>query len=164
MKIRRVFKMLNHAECAWIDNYLDLYLYAGRLHDKEWQVEIKARLAELRQDETESDGQRGKSLKQQFIEVNRQILALYHLLGRNAVEETDEFTRTLFTLKKKRLDLGREIDALKRQNLQISVEFVNTAHFFTESIYRTFLSVQFKRRRGHKLSRLSFFPETAYLL
>ncbi|MDD9147864.1 MULTISPECIES: hypothetical protein [unclassified Sporolactobacillus] len=111
--------MLNHADYACVDNYLDLFLYAGELHDKKWQDEIKAKLAELQRSRLGPAGQKEKNLKQQYRKVNRRILELYRLHGCDVRKVSDQFTKELFRLKQKRLDLGRKIDQLNCRNQQI---------------------------------------------
>ncbi|WP_100487172.1 hypothetical protein [Sporolactobacillus pectinivorans] len=108
--------MLNQAKYAQIDNYLDLYRFAGELNDTEWQNEILGLLAELHQDHSDSENQ--KNLQQQFMEVNRQILTLYQRLRCHTLEATDKVTNRLYALKQRRLELGREIDALKSGHQQ----------------------------------------------
>lgn len=110
--------MTDSAKQAQIDNYLDLYLYAGQIGDKEWQKTIKAKLSGIQSGET--DVQKEKGLHQRFIEVNRQILALYRHMRCHAVDDVPgELTERLFTLKKKRLDISREIEMLKYNNQQV---------------------------------------------
>ncbi|TGA95866.1 hypothetical protein E4665_17290 [Sporolactobacillus shoreae] len=110
--------MLSQARYAQIDNYLDLYRFAGKLNDTEWQDEILGRLAELQQDHSDLEFQKERNLQQQFVEVNRQILTLYQRLRCHTLEATDEVTNKLFALKQRRLELGREIDELKHGHQQ----------------------------------------------
>ncbi|WKB34785.1 hypothetical protein QS257_12815 [Terrilactibacillus sp. S3-3] len=110
--------MMDSAKQAQIDNYLDLYLYAGKIQDKAWQEAIIAKLSSLQSGET--DLQKEKSLQQQFIEVNRQILAMYRHIRRHTLDDVPgELTERLFSLKQKRLEISREIETLKNNNQQV---------------------------------------------
>jgi hypothetical protein len=111
--------MVNQARYAQIDNYLDLYRFAGSLNDIAWQDEILAKLKGLQLNDAETEGRQEDNLQQQFIEVNRQILTLYQRLRCHTIKATVEAANRLHALKQRRLELGREIDALKHQNQQI---------------------------------------------
>jgi hypothetical protein len=111
--------MRNQARYAQIDNYLDLYRFAGSLNDAAWQSEILNRLKKLQRRDAEAKGNQEDQLQQQFIEVNRQILTLYQRLRCHTIQASVDVSNRLHALKERRLELGREIDALKQQNQQI---------------------------------------------
>lgn len=110
--------MVNAEKYAQIDDYLDLFLYAGKLHDWQWQDEIKAKLIYLQQNK-DDDQKRERDLQHQFIEVNRQILMLYRQVRCHATELSGPVKNRLIALKQRRLELGREIDALKNRREHI---------------------------------------------
>ncbi|WP_010631882.1 hypothetical protein [Sporolactobacillus vineae] len=111
--------MLNQARYAQIDNYLDLYRFAGSLNDAAWQGEILNRLKGLQLGDAETEGSQEDQLQQQFIEVNRQILTLYQRLRCHTIQASVDVSIRLHALKERRLELGREIDALKHKDQQI---------------------------------------------
>lgn len=111
--------MKNQARYAQIDNYLDLYRFAGSIHDAEWQQEILDLLKHVQTQDTENESSREDQLQQQFIEVNRQILTLYQRLRCHTLQASVNVSIRLHALKERRLELGREIDALKHQDPQI---------------------------------------------
>lgn len=111
--------MSSHAKYAQVDNYLDLYLYAKQLHDHEWQEEIKRKLAELQNGRDDFEKLKEKDLQEQFTYVNRRILNLYQQLRSDAQFPADDLRAELFTLKQRRIELGKEIDRLRVQNQRI---------------------------------------------
>lgn len=95
---------------ARIDNYLDLLLYAGEIGDTEWQAAIKRKLQDFL--ETEETVSNADDLETQYFAVNRNILELYRVLHKN--DSTDQALRNrLFDLKKRRIEIGKQIDSLK---------------------------------------------------
>ncbi|WP_353947458.1 hypothetical protein ABNN70_07810 [Sporolactobacillus sp. Y61] len=104
--------MIRDAEYAQIDNYLDLYLYAGELQDKEWQAQIRVKLTELLEAFRSSAERYEHTLRRQYVEVSRALLTLCQKIRTHMIEPTDAIAAQLFALKQKRLELGKEIDAI----------------------------------------------------
>ncbi|MFT8318811.1 MAG: hypothetical protein ABF651_11165 [Sporolactobacillus sp.] len=105
--------MKNQVKQALIDNYLDLLLYARSINDSEWQEEIKGKLLKCSTDCSENPGLSADDLEAQYFAVNRSILDIYQdLHGQNAISD-GVTTEKLLSLKKRRIELGRQIDLLK---------------------------------------------------
>ncbi|MDF2909284.1 hypothetical protein [Sporolactobacillus laevolacticus] len=112
--------MMNHPKYAKIDDYLDLYLFAAKLNDHEWQKEIKNNLAAFLKESSERDRQRESDLRVQLTYVNRRILGLYQQLRQRNVQLTEGITNELYALKQRRMELEAEIEKLREQNRRIS--------------------------------------------
>ncbi|MCO7176441.1 hypothetical protein ACFP7A_11360 [Sporolactobacillus kofuensis] len=112
--------MMNHPKEAKIDDYLDLYLFAEKLQDDEWQNEIKNNLAAFLKESAERDRQRESDLRIQMSYVNRRILDLYKQLRQRNVQLTESITNELYALKQRRLELEAELGKLREQNRRIS--------------------------------------------
>jgi hypothetical protein len=116
----RALHMMNHPKYAKIDDYLDLYLFAAKLNDHEWQKEIKNNLAAFLKESSERDRQRESDLRVQLTYVNRRILGLYQQLRQRNVQLTEGITNELYALKQRRMELEAEIEKLREQNRRIS--------------------------------------------
>ncbi|MET1250333.1 hypothetical protein ABWW58_16255 [Sporolactobacillus sp. STCC-11] len=112
--------MMNHLNNMKVDDYLDLYLFATRIKDHEWQKEIKRNLAALLKESAERERARASDLRVQLGYVNRRILGLYQQLRNRNVELTEEITNELYALKQRRLELEAEIGQIREQNRRIS--------------------------------------------
>lgn len=111
---------MNHLNNTKVDDYLDLYLFAAKIKDHEWQKEIKSNLAALLKESAERERARASDLRVQLGYVNRRILELYQQLRKRNVELTEEITNELYALKQRRLELEAEIGQIKEQNRRIS--------------------------------------------
>ncbi|MCI1880883.1 MAG: hypothetical protein LKI94_01665 [Sporolactobacillus sp.] len=106
--------IMNEARYAQIDNYLDLYCYAGRLNDTAWQLHILKRLKQI-QESSSAYRQKARDLQRKFFEINRQIKMLCRRIRIHAIEPTDAIAGRLLALKQRRTEIGRELEKLKQK-------------------------------------------------
>ncbi len=94
--------------CRNANDYLDLYLLAGSLGDKEWQNEIMNRLHQCYGDIAREElSQEIQNLWKEYRQINSMIIDLYRLLKTNP---SDEKTKSqIRILKHKRATLYRRI-------------------------------------------------------
>ncbi|WP_338469578.1 hypothetical protein R4Z10_12200 [Niallia sp. XMNu-256] len=94
--------------CRNANDYLDLYLLAGSLGDKEWQKEIINRLHKCYGDIAKAElAEEIQNLWKEYRQINSKIIDLYRLLKTNP---TDEKAKSqLHILKHKRTTLYRRI-------------------------------------------------------
>ncbi|MCO7124998.1 hypothetical protein NIE88_04310 [Sporolactobacillus shoreicorticis] len=112
--------MMNHQNNAKVDDYLDLYLFATKIDDQEWQKEIKNNLAAFLKATADRDQQRASDLRVQLGYVNRRILGLYQQLRKRNVDLTEGITNELYALKQRRLELEAELSQIREQKRSIS--------------------------------------------
>lgn len=86
-----------------VDDYLDLYLLAGKLSDSSWQEEIKKKLQNYQYDSTLTL----RSLWQKYKKVNLDIIALYQQVQKQPFNE--ELGKRILNLKQERMELSRQI-------------------------------------------------------
>ena len=100
--------MIMQLVCRNANDYLDLYLLAKSLGDKEWENEIMDRLSQCHgdmvKDELSSEIQ---DLWKEYREVNSSIMDLYQLLQENSSDE--KLINELDVLKHKQSTLHRRI-------------------------------------------------------
>lgn len=94
-----------------IDDYLDLYNYAGQIGDSEWQRQL---LETMQQGDLDDSYERSENealrLWRTFDEINVRLLELYALLKRNQEKELYQLIVTeIRGLKLQRLDIIREL-------------------------------------------------------
>lgn len=91
-----------------VNDYLDLFLYAQRLNDKEWQEEIKQHLSVLvTQPKPSSDM---KELLGKYQLVRRELSDLYQKLREPSQDHT--LYEKLWSLKKEQKKLRNQIKGL----------------------------------------------------
>jgi len=101
----------------WLDDYLDLYNYALRIGDEQWQADI---LRTLRQKEKLHAGDETERLKlalwARFVSICQEVLSLYEVMR---FSKDAKFQRSLlekaWSLKIERIHIGRQIHSLKEK-------------------------------------------------
>ncbi|MGD8192566.1 hypothetical protein ACQCN2_21555 [Brevibacillus ginsengisoli] len=98
-----------------VNDYLDLYLYAGSIGDCEWQQEIMARLHELyngKDSLMDNQTYTREDLWQIFNGMNQEILTLYKQLRS---QPGNRFLREkVWELKAKRQSLTRQLSTVAK--------------------------------------------------
>ncbi|AZN40419.1 hypothetical protein [Paenibacillus albus] len=95
----------------WIDDYLDMYNYAGKIGDIEWQKQILADIRNMEQILREEAMHAAKEqLWEQFNIVNHQMM---ELIARRKycenVEEDITIKELIEDLKQQRIELAKQI-------------------------------------------------------
>lgn len=114
--MRGDLKMISKQE--WIDDYLDLYLYAQKIKDHEWAQQILLKLQNADQLYLQEHIHKERvNLWDQFKAVNEQILALYEKIRKEntstAYTETD--FQQLLDLRSLRLQLLNKINEYNKK-------------------------------------------------
>ncbi|WP_010493006.1 hypothetical protein [Paenibacillus elgii] len=101
------------AAALWVDDYLDLYNYAGRIGDTAWQQEIADILKQ--KDAYVSEAVRTRKLEElwtTFDSINRKMLELYRELRETDDSwVTERLREQVRELKTERLTVSRKIKA-----------------------------------------------------
>ncbi|KPV56451.1 hypothetical protein QJ48_27690 [Paenibacillus sp. A3] len=101
------------AAALWVDDYLDLYNYAGRIGDTAWQQEITDILKQ--KDAYVSEAVRTRKLEElwmTFDSINRKMLELYRELREtNDAWVTERLREQVMELKTERITVSRKIKA-----------------------------------------------------
>lgn len=100
-----------------INDYLDLYLYAGSINDTAWQKDILDKLQFVRTEEKQ-DTLSLQNLWDQYNSLNQEILTIYHQL--QTKDSSSELDQKLWNLKQTRVSLGKQIRLAYIQSKQIS--------------------------------------------
>ncbi|WP_379969369.1 hypothetical protein [Ectobacillus sp. sgz5001026] len=100
-----------------INDYLDLYLYAGSINDTAWQKDILDKLQFVRTEEKQ-DTFSLQTLWDQYNSINQEILTIYHQL--QTKDSSSELDQKLWNLKQTRVSLGKQIRLAYIQSKQIS--------------------------------------------
>ncbi|EFM09679.1 conserved hypothetical protein [Paenibacillus curdlanolyticus YK9] len=101
---------------TWLDDYLDLYNYAGQLQDTAWQEELLNTIrngppAELHADQ-ELPKQRQKELWTEFQALNNKLIELFELIKMSkSQQELEGIRQVMWALKRRRLEIGRQLAA-----------------------------------------------------
>lgn len=96
----------------WINDYLDLYLYASRIGDGEWQEELLRTLSQYPERiAREAEDIRKEDLRRQYEAVTFLLEALYTELRETPETARDELMQRLLVLKQQRHDISRMLDA-----------------------------------------------------
>ncbi|MBO7746499.1 hypothetical protein I8J29_19990 [Paenibacillus sp. MWE-103] len=98
----------------WVDDYLDLYNFAGAIGDRAWQAEI---VEELRQKDAAYDETVRERTKEQlwlqFNAINYKMMELFALMRQTGSTEEESAIRDLiWQLKLQRMDLAKQIKEL----------------------------------------------------
>ncbi|WP_052339508.1 hypothetical protein [Gorillibacterium massiliense] len=89
-----------------IDDYLDLYNYAGTIGDVQWQHDLIARLSQITHPENAANGQTLPELLHTFDQVNISLMRLYGQLHKaESKEEADLLWAEVWELKNLRIQL-----------------------------------------------------------
>jgi recombinational DNA repair protein RecR len=99
-----------------INDYLDLYLYAGIMGDKLWQQETIEKLKNIVTEKIQKPTDLNK-LMIRYKRINEEILTIYHQMKQQSTHHYLE--EKLRELKQQRLILGRQICSAAKQNSQI---------------------------------------------
>lgn len=104
-----------------VNDYLDLYLYAGNIGDQLWQHEIIEKLQNVPNEKfLKNQSFVIDNLWEKFEHVNEEILTLYHQLRNHS--SNGDVQEKIWILKQQRISLGRQIRLAKKE---ISLNYVN---------------------------------------
>jgi hypothetical protein len=87
-----------------VDDYLDLYLLAGKLNAPLWQKEIKEKLQHLQYDSTLTL----RNIWQKYKKVNMEIIVLYQQYQKQPFNN-EKLLKKIWDLKQQRMELSRQI-------------------------------------------------------
>lgn len=96
---------------VWVDDYLDLYNYAGRLGDTAWQHEI-IQLLQQRDLIIQAEVQQKleQDLWKMFDMINQKMLRIYELIRSSEDKQQAQALREqVWELKSQRIDISRKI-------------------------------------------------------
>ncbi|GFN33642.1 hypothetical protein [Paenibacillus xylaniclasticus] len=97
---------------TWVNDHLDLYNYAVRIGDQEWQLQILASLANKDDYAAELNNQAVKlQLWMEFEWINREMLALFDVMRTQSPDEK-QFTKlrqAMHELKQRRIAIMKQI-------------------------------------------------------
>lgn len=101
---------LSHYTTQWINDHLDLYIFAGKQGDPEWQQKLLEALMEKEQRiASEWKAKTKDELWRQYDEVNGLLLELYAELRGRDKKEQEELIERLLVLKQQRLEISRQL-------------------------------------------------------
>lgn len=100
-----------------INDYLDLYLYAGSINDTTWQKDILDKLQFIKTEEKQ-DTIPLQNLWDQYNGINQEILTIYNQL--QTKDSSSELDQKLWNLKQTRISLGKQIRHAYIHSKQIS--------------------------------------------
>lgn len=89
-----------------VDDYLDLYLLAGKLGDSSWRNEINEKLKSLHEQQNDP-ALTLRSLLHQYNVVNMDMIALYQQFRKQPYN--DELRKKIWELKQQRMHINRQI-------------------------------------------------------
>ena len=101
-----------------IDDYLDLYLFAGKIGDKLWQQDIIVKLKGINQHKTPTDVTRLNLFLERYKEMNKEILSIYQQMKQQP--SNNDLFEKIHSLKQQRLILGRQIRLISNQSSQLN--------------------------------------------
>ena len=90
-----------------INGYLDLYLLAGSLGDKQWQEEVLVQLQEVIMEQNEDPSLTINNLWEEYKMINTELLDLYNQLRNHSSNK--ELHKKVWELKQVRMALSRKI-------------------------------------------------------
>lgn len=96
---------------AWINDYLDLYNFAGQLGDVQWQNEILMNLQSAKVEiKKEAYAKKIDQLWQTFDFINQELLTLYQKLRQSQLEnEVEHLQNQVWELKLQRILISKEM-------------------------------------------------------
>ena len=97
-----------------VNDYLDLYLYAGSIGDTSWQQEIMEKLQNFHNEvQKENQSFALDNLLEKYKHLNEEILTIYNQI--RSQPSNSYLQDTILKLKQQRISLGREIHLAKNQ-------------------------------------------------
>ena len=90
-----------------INGYLDLYLLAGSLGDKQWQEEVLVQLQEVIMEQNEDPSLTINNLWEEYKMINAELLDLYNQLRNHSSNK--ELHKKVWELKQVRRAVSRKI-------------------------------------------------------
>ena len=99
----------------WMNDYLDLYLYAQSIGDSSWQQELMEKLQNFHNEvRKENQSIELNKLLEKYKYLNDQILTIYHQI--RSQPSNVYLQDKIWKLKQQRISLGREIRLAKSQS------------------------------------------------
>lgn len=101
-----------HLYRQWVNDQLDLYNYAGQIHDLEWQREIMNCLYEANRERLEKLGGANSptALWKQYEEIIQEMISLYdQARGSKDQAEHEHIRKRMWQLKQQRIRVARTI-------------------------------------------------------
>ncbi|WP_034671740.1 hypothetical protein [Ectobacillus panaciterrae] len=103
-------------EQLWVNDYLDLYLYAGSIGDISWQQEIIEKLQNFHNEiRKELQSFTLNNVLKEYKRINEEILTIYHQLREQS--SNGYLQEKIWELKQQRISLGHQICLAKNQSL-----------------------------------------------
>ncbi|MFD0590001.1 hypothetical protein ACFQZE_18630 [Paenibacillus sp. GCM10027627] len=99
----------------WLDDYLDLYNFAGGINDKQWQEQILQimRSGPSEQQDQQEDNDKlvvKDQLWREFNDLNHKLLELFSIIKSSLSSYEIESTKYMIqSLKQRRLEVGRRL-------------------------------------------------------
>ena len=105
-KERGIFMVANETYSK-INGYLDLYILAGSLGDKQWQEEILVQLQKVQMEQNEDHSVTINNLWEEYKMINAELLDLYNQLRNHSSNR--ELHKKVWELKQVRKSISRKI-------------------------------------------------------
>ncbi|KKI90493.1 hypothetical protein WQ54_21345 [Bacillus sp. SA1-12] len=102
-----------HEEELQVNDYLDLYLFAGQIGDPLWQQEIIEKLKTIQSKKKQNQSTLLKNLIERYKQLNDEILSIYNQ------KNHQYFDWKLRKLKHQRLIVGRQIRTIQSSSFTI---------------------------------------------
>lgn len=100
-----------------VNDYLDLYLYAGNMGDTLWQHEIIEKLQNFSHERSSKNQSLDiDALYRKYKHINEAILTLYQQLRNDATN--DDLQKRIWNLKEQRLSLGHQLGLAKGKSFK----------------------------------------------
>ena len=99
-----------------INGYLDLYILAGSLGDKQWQEEVLVQLQKVLMEQNEDHSVTINNLWEEYKMINAELLDLYNQLRNQSSNR--ELHKKVWKLKQKRLSVSRKIHDAEHKSKQ----------------------------------------------
>ncbi|WP_445491268.1 hypothetical protein [Niallia sp. 03133] len=96
-----------------VNDYLDLYLYAGSIGDTSWQLDIIEKLKNTDNEmELQNESLSINNLWEKYNNINKEILTTYHQLRDQSSNK--DLHEKIWDLKQQRISLSRQIRLAKK--------------------------------------------------
>lgn len=106
--------MKNEETCLEVNDYLDLFILAGNLGDKQWQQEIIVKLQNRQTQESQNDESATLDhLWTEYKKINKTIHELYSQL--QSMPSNHDLQEIMWNLKQRRIELGRKINNMEER-------------------------------------------------
>lgn len=96
-----------------INGYLDLYLLAGSLGDKQWQEELLVQLQKVQLGQKEDPTQTINNLWEEYKMINVELLDLYNQLRNHTYNRA--LHKKILELKQERMSISRKIHEIEHK-------------------------------------------------